>query len=789
MNYLICHKDYELRVSGSCGGAEAATKSLARFLRALGETVFVAGQLDRPELEIMGVPYWDLGPGFDTQRALERAAALGDFVLISAGKAQPLVQAGNIRQCRARILITHDRAGGDSGLRAPVLSKNCDAIICVSNASRDVMIEAGANPKKCVVINNGVDLDLYKPSDPNIRNWRKLVFSGALIQDKGIHFLLQAYATLLSKYPDLSLDVFGTSKLWGREPFFDQEQVAKQLPGVTFHGDVEQERLADAYSRAGLLVYPSIWFEPFGMTATDALATGCPVVMFDVGGPRDIVLDGKNGALINEVSIEALTARLDQMLSNPAKLHEMSEWILRYDRGRFDWNKTAKAVRELSVRIIESKSEISKSLRPSSATKGNLGILSTWNQTCGLATYAQFLCSELEQGTFSVLAEQAAAIAADQNFVERCWKRGTADYGKLLAAIERKKIKHLLINGHYRFFPQPAFRDFLFTLKQRGIDTSIILHNPFTIDAGLKALVEGAAMVFVHTPENRLEVIANGADAAKVKVLQHGVKIAPKLVPQQHEAFRSKFGIPSQDPLLVSFGFIQPHKGMEALIESIAYLRKSSVPAFGLIAGQVMPDDPNSASYLSALQDLSERAGTANYLRIPNRFFDEAEVQEALQCADLVVMNYHSQHYEASGACSLAVGADAIVLASIAPPFAAFGDAVWHITKGYPCHLSAALLLSDNKLRSEVKANARAYALKYSWNNIAKQLLSHLGSLGFAPAVFSASNEVRSHAAFKLAEPPNWEKCAAWFFSPPNPQPAQNGSQAPLPTMLQTERR
>lgn len=64
MNYLICHKDYKLRLCGSTGGAELATESLARLLKTQSEAVYVAGQLDSPEQEIMGVPYWYWDPSF-----------------------------------------------------------------------------------------------------------------------------------------------------------------------------------------------------------------------------------------------------------------------------------------------------------------------------------------------------------------------------------------------------------------------------------------------------------------------------------------------------------------------------------------------------------------------------------------------------------------------------------------------------------------------------------------------------------------------------------------------------
>ena len=62
---------------------------------------------------------------------------------------------------------------------------------------------------------------------------------------------------------------------------------------------------------------------------------------------------------------------------------------------------------------------------------------------------------------------------------------------------------------------------------------------------------------------------------------------------------------------------------------------------------------------------------------------DEA-VGEYLAASDLVMLNYKSHHIESSGACALAVGAGGVVATSLAPSMLAFGDAVWHMTSGYP---------------------------------------------------------------------------------------------------------
>lgn len=67
---------------------------------------------------------------------------------------------------------------------------------------------------------------------------------------------------LRSKYPDLTLDIYGSAGLWGRADYLNVEELRK-IAGLTFHGAVSQEELATVYREAGLLVIPSISFDAF----------------------------------------------------------------------------------------------------------------------------------------------------------------------------------------------------------------------------------------------------------------------------------------------------------------------------------------------------------------------------------------------------------------------------------------------------------------------------------------------------------------------------------------------
>ncbi len=322
--YLMVHSDHLLDPTGPNSGAEMATLNHARYIAATGRRVCLAARLKHPITYDHGVHFIDLGASYDIQRALDWADTQGTYVLLAAGKAFSIMLSRGRERCLRRVLITHDRCAGDSGLKPDVLEHICDGIVCVSHAQKDKLVSEGAPESKMTVVHNGVDLSIFHPSPPTVHQPYRLVFAGALVPDKGLHLLLSAFVELKSKYPQLELEVFGSSSLWSRSDYLNTEQLAAQIPGLIFHGKRTQHEIAEGFRRAGICVVPSIWFDPYPLISLEAQACGAPVVAFRMGGLPEGIVPGKTGAVVDEVSPQALTRALDQLLADPLKLSEMS---------------------------------------------------------------------------------------------------------------------------------------------------------------------------------------------------------------------------------------------------------------------------------------------------------------------------------------------------------------------------------------------------------------------------------------------------------------------------------
>jgi len=87
---------------------------------------------------------------------------------------------------------------------------------------------------------------------------------------------------------------------------------------VTFPGFLDRAGLSALFARSNVLVFPSIFNEPFGISQVEALAAGLVVVSSGTGGAREIIRDGVDGLLFPAGNAAELAARLLRLARDPA---------------------------------------------------------------------------------------------------------------------------------------------------------------------------------------------------------------------------------------------------------------------------------------------------------------------------------------------------------------------------------------------------------------------------------------------------------------------------------------
>ncbi len=138
-----------------------------------------------------------------------------------------------------------------------------------------------------------------------------LLFVGDLSQEKGVDILLQAYAGLRDAPPLV---------LIGRKV----SGIPNRLPeNVYLLGSWPHEAVMEAWRRSSIALIPSVWEEPFGIVAIEAMSVGRPVVASRIGGLSDIVMDGETGLLIPPGDPAALQEAIQSLLDHPIERERM----------------------------------------------------------------------------------------------------------------------------------------------------------------------------------------------------------------------------------------------------------------------------------------------------------------------------------------------------------------------------------------------------------------------------------------------------------------------------------
>jgi glycosyltransferase involved in cell wall biosynthesis len=131
-----------------------------------------------------------------------------------------------------------------------------------------------------------------------------LMFAGALGPHKGLDVLLEAWTSLGRSVP---LVLAGIRRL----------DTPRHMPaGVILAEDVPHHDVLRAWGHCTLAVVPSVWPEPFGMVALEAMAAGRAVVASSVGGLAELVVDGTTGLLVPPGDPTALKNAIQRLLAD-----------------------------------------------------------------------------------------------------------------------------------------------------------------------------------------------------------------------------------------------------------------------------------------------------------------------------------------------------------------------------------------------------------------------------------------------------------------------------------------
>nr|WP_212763140.1 glycosyltransferase family 4 protein [Gordonia araii] len=220
------------------------------------------------------------------------------------------------------------------------LAREADALITCSTSMRDEVSRLfGPELAEIQVIHNGIAVDEWPHSPRAIATGpAELLFAGRLEYEKGVQDLLAALPRIRRTHPGTTLTIAGsgTQQAW-------LEELARKhrvVGAVRFHGSVERSELIELMHRCAAIVLPSR-YEPFGIVALEAAATGIPLVVSTAGGLGEAVTDAITGMTFPPADVTALAAAVRTTLDDPVAAEERAQRAYARLTEEFSWRSVA----------------------------------------------------------------------------------------------------------------------------------------------------------------------------------------------------------------------------------------------------------------------------------------------------------------------------------------------------------------------------------------------------------------------------------------------------------------
>ncbi len=199
-----------------------------------------------------------------------------------------------------------------------------DLIAVLSEKAAETFLSRGFPEDKLFYLPRGVDVDRFQPGPRQAKF--VAIFTGALIERKGIHHLLEAWVRLDLK--DAELWLVGSLHDEARPHLssFARDNV-KVLGFVRDH-----EKLL---RQASIYVFPSQW-EGSAKTVYEAAASGLPAVTTLEAG--DVVRDGIEGIIVRPGDVDAIAAAIERLYRDPGLVEQMGRAARQRVIDNFTWD-------------------------------------------------------------------------------------------------------------------------------------------------------------------------------------------------------------------------------------------------------------------------------------------------------------------------------------------------------------------------------------------------------------------------------------------------------------------
>jgi len=368
--------------------------------------------------------------------------------------------------------------------------------------------------------------------------------------------------------------------------------------------------------------------------------------------------------------------------------------------------------------------------------KLNIAFVSTYlPRECGLATFTSDLIDEL-RGREDFNPPQVVAVnnnrtyAYGEQVVTQINQQSRMDYTKTAIELNRRTDLDLIVIQHeFGIYGGESGVYILDFVEHLTIPFVVIFHTVLTHPtpiqrAVVKRLGDLSARVVTmaeHTVEDLKKVY--GITPSHIQMIHHGVPFVPTL---SREALKINAGHQNR-PILSTFGFLSPGKGIEYAIEAMSGVIVKQPDALYRILGKTHPvvQEEVGEVYRQKLMALVTKLGLERHVEFVDKLLTQTEIVESLVLSDVYLTPYLGQDQAVSGTLAYGVGYGRVIISTpyrYASEMLAGGRG---ILVGFrdPVALQTGILrvLEDPQRKLQMEAETLAIGLTMRWSEVGQQ--------------------------------------------------------------------
>jgi len=358
---------------------------------------------------------------------------------------------------------------------------------------------------------------------------------------------------------------------------------------------------------------------------------------------------------------------------------------------------------------------------------------------CGIATFTSDLAGAVTSSdpwirvSWAAIEEQGLDSAPRPEVRWRIRQRDPSSYERAAIDLNASDVDIVAVQHEFGLYGVwgERFEDHLISFLERlrkplvtTFHTVLPAPSPTVLNAVRRLGRRSDAVVVMTERAGDILEQTYGIDPRVLHVIPHG---APPVPHANREATKALLGLSGRD-VISTFGFVDPRKGLEYMIEAMTEVVHTHPSAVYLVLGRTHPDLARNTedTYRRSLHDLVEARGLQHHVVFVDRYLSQSEIVDHLLASDVYVTPYLDPHQITSGTLSYALGAGrAIVSTEYAHAVEALserrGMLVGFRSANALAHAVSAVL-DRPELKAELERNAQALGAQATWPTVAARV-------------------------------------------------------------------